>query len=180
MQNSTTILGIIEMRLKGISYDDCRNRYGVGNSTVNLIMTRYLEKGVPLEVLKQMPAEEVEASFSTRPPMSAGSLRTSCRTMRSSTPVSTGRAARQTCTFCGSGTSRSIPPATSTPNSAITSTSMSAPTMDPRAFVWPWRGSRESGCTSTGLATSRSFWWTLRPENYGRYISSSPPSASAA
>lgn len=63
MQNSTIILGIIEMRLKGISYDDCRNRYGVGNSTVNLIMTRYLEKGVPLEVLKQMPAEEVEASF---------------------------------------------------------------------------------------------------------------------
>ena len=51
------------MRLKGISYDDCRNRYGVGNSTVNLIMTRYLEKGIPLEVLKQMPAEEVEASF---------------------------------------------------------------------------------------------------------------------
>ena len=28
MPNSTTILGIIEMRLKGISYDDCRNRYG--------------------------------------------------------------------------------------------------------------------------------------------------------
>lgn len=45
------------MRLKGIPYDDCRNRYGVGNNTVNLIMTRYLEKGVPLEVLKQMPAE---------------------------------------------------------------------------------------------------------------------------
>lgn len=63
MQNSTTILGIIEMRLKGISYDDCRSRYGVGNSTVNLIMTRYLEKGVPLEVLKQMPVVEVEASF---------------------------------------------------------------------------------------------------------------------
>ena len=55
MQNSTTILGIIEMRLRGISYDDCRSRYGVGNSTVNLIMTRYWAKGVPLEVLKQMP-----------------------------------------------------------------------------------------------------------------------------
>ena len=41
MQNSTTILGIIEMRLRGISYDDCRSRYGVGNSTVNLIMSRY-------------------------------------------------------------------------------------------------------------------------------------------
>ena len=63
MQNSTTILGIIEMRLKGISYDDCRSRYGVGNSTVNLIMTRYWEKGIPLEVLKQMPGSEVEASF---------------------------------------------------------------------------------------------------------------------
>ena len=63
MQNSTTILGIIEMRLKGISYDDCRNRYGVGNSTVNLIMSRYRAKGIPLEVLKQMPGSEVEASF---------------------------------------------------------------------------------------------------------------------
>lgn len=42
MQNST---GIIEMRLKGISYDDCCNRYSVGHSTVNLIMSRYKEKG---------------------------------------------------------------------------------------------------------------------------------------
>ena len=63
MQNSTTILGIIEMRLRRISYDDCRSRYGVGNSTVNLIMTRYWAKGVPLDVLKQMPGSEVEASF---------------------------------------------------------------------------------------------------------------------
>lgn len=59
--------------------------------------------------------------------------------------ASTGRAARQTSTSCGSDTSRSIPPATSTPNSAITSTGMSAPTMGPRAFVWPWSGFRESG-----------------------------------
>ena len=63
MQNSTIILGIIEMRLRGISYDDCRSRYGVGNSTVNRIMSRYWAKGVPLEVLKQMPGSEVEASF---------------------------------------------------------------------------------------------------------------------
>ena len=63
MQNSTTILGIVEMRLWGISYDDCRSRYGVGNSTVNLIMSRYWAKGIPLEVLKQMPGSEVEASF---------------------------------------------------------------------------------------------------------------------
>ena len=64
MQNSTTILGIIEMRLWGISYDDCHNRYGVGNGTVNLIMSRYWARGVPLEVLKQMlSSAEVEASF---------------------------------------------------------------------------------------------------------------------
>ena len=48
MQNSTTILGIIEMRLMGISYDDCCKRYGVGHSTVNLIMSRYQAKGIPL------------------------------------------------------------------------------------------------------------------------------------
>ena len=63
MQNSTTILGIIEMRLRGISYDDCCNRYGVGHSTVNLIMARYKAKGVPLDVLKQMPGEAIEATF---------------------------------------------------------------------------------------------------------------------
>ena len=74
MQNSTTILGIIEMRLKGISYDDCRNRYGVGNSTVNLIMTRYLEKGIPLEVLKQMPAECVRRSETTAGPLKSDTL----------------------------------------------------------------------------------------------------------
>ena len=55
IQSSTTILGIIEMCLRGISYDDCCSRYGVGNSTVNLIMSRYWAKGIPLEVFKQMP-----------------------------------------------------------------------------------------------------------------------------
>ncbi len=63
MQNSTTILGIIELRLKGISYDDCCKRYGVGHSTVNLIMSRYRSKNIPLEVLKQMPSKDVESSF---------------------------------------------------------------------------------------------------------------------
>ena len=62
-QNSTTSLGIIDMRLKNISYDDCCNHYGVGNSTVNLIMSRYDEKGIPLDILKQMRSEEVDAIF---------------------------------------------------------------------------------------------------------------------
>ena len=47
MQPCSTILGIIEMRLRGISYDDCRRRYGVGNSTITLIMDRYTAHGVP-------------------------------------------------------------------------------------------------------------------------------------
>ena len=55
MQNSTTILGIIEMRLKSISYDVCCNRFGVGH--------RYRAKGVPLEVLKQVPGQNVVNTF---------------------------------------------------------------------------------------------------------------------
>lgn len=51
------------MRLKNISYDDCCNHYGVGNSTVKLIMSRYDEKGIPLDILKQMRSEEVDAIF---------------------------------------------------------------------------------------------------------------------
>ena len=41
MQNCTTILGIIDMRQRGISYDDCRNRYHIGCSTISLIMSRF-------------------------------------------------------------------------------------------------------------------------------------------
>ena len=41
MQNCTTILGIIDMRQRGISYDDCRSRYKVGCSTITLIMNRF-------------------------------------------------------------------------------------------------------------------------------------------
>lgn len=63
MQSSTTILGVIEMRLKGISYDDCRHRYGVGNSTISLIMDRYTAHGASLEDLKKMSAAEVETVF---------------------------------------------------------------------------------------------------------------------
>ena len=57
MQNCTTILGVIDMRQRGISFDDCRNRYGIGNSTITLIMNRFRESGKDLEALKQMPAE---------------------------------------------------------------------------------------------------------------------------
>ena len=63
MQNCTTILGIIDMRQRVISFDDCRNRYNVGCSTIPLIMKRFQESGKDLDTLKQMPAEEVEELF---------------------------------------------------------------------------------------------------------------------
>lgn len=63
MQNCTTILGIIDMRQRGISYDDCRSRYGVGNSTITLIMSRFKELGKDLEALRQMTPSEVETAF---------------------------------------------------------------------------------------------------------------------
>ena len=63
MQNCTTILGVIDMRQRGISYDDCRNRYGIGHSTITLIMNRFKDSGKDLEALKQMSAEEVERLF---------------------------------------------------------------------------------------------------------------------
>ena len=52
MQNCTTILGIIDMRQRGISYDDCRSRYKVGCSTITLIMNRFKESGKDLDTLK--------------------------------------------------------------------------------------------------------------------------------
>ena len=63
MQPCSTILGIIEMRLRGISYDDCRRRYGVGNSTITLIMDRYKTHGISLDDLKKLSATDVESAF---------------------------------------------------------------------------------------------------------------------
>ena len=63
MQNCTTILGIIDMRQRGISYDDCRSRYHIGCSTISLIMSRFYACGKDLNSLKQMSAEEVEHLF---------------------------------------------------------------------------------------------------------------------
>lgn len=63
MQNYTTIIGIIDMRQRGISYDDCQTRYGIGSSTLQLIMKRFKECGKTLDSLKQMPPSEVENLF---------------------------------------------------------------------------------------------------------------------
>ena len=53
MQNYTTIIGIIDMRQRGISFDDCRSRYGVGCSTITLIMNRFAESGKQCFALKK-------------------------------------------------------------------------------------------------------------------------------
>lgn len=53
MQNYTTIIGIIDMRQRGMSFDDCRSRYGVGCSTITLIMNRFAESGKQCFALKK-------------------------------------------------------------------------------------------------------------------------------
>lgn len=63
MQSYTTILGIIEMRQHDISYDDVRGRYNVGNSTITLIMKRFIDSNKTLSQLKQMDPREVERFF---------------------------------------------------------------------------------------------------------------------
>lgn len=63
MQNCTTILGIIDMRQRGISYNDCCSRYHVGHSTVRLIMSRFENMGKDLSTLRQMAPSEVEKAF---------------------------------------------------------------------------------------------------------------------
>ena len=53
MQSYSTIIGVIEFRLSGIGYRTTKARYGIGNSTVTLIMT--------LDFLKTL--EAVKANF---------------------------------------------------------------------------------------------------------------------
>lgn len=63
MQNYSTIIGIIRLREKNVSYRECQNRFKIGNSTITLIMKRYEELGIPLRDLEQMKPADVEKSF---------------------------------------------------------------------------------------------------------------------
>ena len=63
MQNHTTIIGVLDLRAMGCTYDDCRAKYGIGNSTVRLIESRHKKTGIPLETLKGMDPSEVVALF---------------------------------------------------------------------------------------------------------------------
>ncbi len=63
MQHYTTIVGVIELRLKKQSYDTIQKRYSIGSSTVTLIMKRFKEMGLSLDDLKQMEPGKVEKAF---------------------------------------------------------------------------------------------------------------------
>ena len=63
MQTYTTIVGVIELRMQKVGYATTQKRYGIGSSTVTLIMKRFKELGIPLEELKAMPPEAVVEAF---------------------------------------------------------------------------------------------------------------------
>lgn len=63
MQKYSTIIGVIELRLGGVGYRTAIKRYGIGNSTVTLIMNRFQELGFSLDQLKAMEPKEVEKAF---------------------------------------------------------------------------------------------------------------------
>ena len=60
MQNYNTIIGVIDLRLNGISYRDVQRRYKIGSSTVTLIMSRFKEIGCTLDELRGMEPDIVD------------------------------------------------------------------------------------------------------------------------
>ncbi len=63
MQSYTTIIGVIELRLQKQSYDIVQKRFGIGSSTVTLIMKRFKEMGLSIDDLKQMEPRKLEMAF---------------------------------------------------------------------------------------------------------------------
>ena len=59
MQDYTTILGVIELHMNNVSYDDVRKRYRLGNSGITLIVNRFKDSGLSLTDLKQMAPKKV-------------------------------------------------------------------------------------------------------------------------
>lgn len=63
MQNYATIIGVIQMREAGSSIRECRHRYGIGTSTVQLILDRYHRSGLSLADLNQMEPSKLIETF---------------------------------------------------------------------------------------------------------------------
>ena len=49
MHDYNTIVGVISLRNDKVSYPAIRQRYGIGNSGIDLIMNRYKESGLSWE-----------------------------------------------------------------------------------------------------------------------------------
>lgn len=60
MQDYNTIMGVIQMRLVGCSYDIVQRRHNVGSGTVTLIMNRFRESGLSYDQLKSMEPVKVQ------------------------------------------------------------------------------------------------------------------------
>lgn len=67
MHNYNTIIGVIGLRNNKVSYPTIRQRYGIGNSGIDLIMNRYKESGLSWEdFLKLEPSQAEELSILQR------------------------------------------------------------------------------------------------------------------
>ncbi len=63
MQDYTTILDVVRLRLNGCPYDVTERRCSIGSSTVALIMNRYQKIGLSYDELKAMDPQVVENLF---------------------------------------------------------------------------------------------------------------------
>lgn len=63
IQNYNTIIGVIELLQRDCLYDVIQKRYSIGSSTLQLIMKRYAEIGIPIDRLKNMEPSKVEVVF---------------------------------------------------------------------------------------------------------------------
>ena len=60
MQDYNTIMGVIQMRLVGCSYDIVQRRHKIGSSTVTRIMSRFQNSGLSFEHLRSMEPTQVQ------------------------------------------------------------------------------------------------------------------------
>lgn len=60
MHDHNTIIGVIGLRRDKVSYTIIRQRYGIGNSGIDLIMNRYKESGLSWEDFLKLEPPQVE------------------------------------------------------------------------------------------------------------------------
>lgn len=63
MHDYNTIVGVISLRNDNVSYPVIRQRYGIGNSGIDLIMNRYKESGLPWKVSETEPSQIEDLSI---------------------------------------------------------------------------------------------------------------------